>query len=87
MSKRFCDNQPCVNPAHLQLGTIKDNSQDMMNKGRGGGQFKPKLSDADVREIRRLHQTHTLKQIAKIFNVSEGQICHISTGRSRSDVA
>lgn len=53
-----CDNPPCVRPDHLFLGTKKDNSQDMVAKGRSPnrkGEQHPrcKLSDEQVIDIRR----------------------------------
>jgi hypothetical protein len=29
-----CDNRACCNPSHLWLGTNKENTQDMISKGR-----------------------------------------------------
>ena len=61
-----CDVTICVNPDHLFLGTLKDNTQDAINKGRfrlnefpsvgysmpGEKHPHAKLTDALVREIR-----------------------------------
>jgi len=70
-----CDNPSCVNPAHLFLGTFRDNSTDMVRKGRqakgednGGG---VKLTNKSVKEIRILNKMDfSHATVAKLYGVS-----------------
>lgn len=85
-----CDVRACVNPAHLFLGTPKDNSQDAVRKGRntklyGGQNGKTKLTRAAVLAIRRLCRQGGVDQktAAKQFGVSEATVSYVVNGGRR----
>lgn len=71
-----CDNPACCNPDHLFLGETIDNMQDMAAKDRSThGERNPhaKLTEAQVREARRLYATglHTATRLGRMFGVAE----------------
>lgn len=99
-----CDNPRCVNPEHLFAGTPKENTQDMLAKGRGyggdshhlrrdpgrvRGMKNPtrKLTEDDVREIRKLAGVLTHKEIAARFGVGAAAVSHVINRRNWKHVA
>lgn len=83
-----CDNPPCVNPAHLFMGTQADNMRDMISKGRadnrGERNGRSKLTREIVREIRRIstgkHGEAT--EFARMYGVTTATISKIILGRT-----
>ena len=83
-----CDNPPCVNPAHLFLGSSKDNTDDMHRKGRarharGESAGLAKLTNSSVRDIkRRLLRGESMLLLAKEFSVNQGTVWAIRVGKT-----
>jgi len=79
-----CDNPPCVNPAHLFLGTKAENSADMVNKQRsatGERNGKSKLTEMQAREILSLRDSgKSLRLVADHFGVTKKTIHFIWQG-------
>jgi hypothetical protein len=69
-----CDNRLCINPEHLELGTITDNNRDRAKRGRnrnqnGSNNNMVKLTDEQVIEILLSKKSDT--KTAKDYNVSQ----------------
>ena len=90
-----CDNPPCCNPAHLFLGTHRDNMQDRNAKGRvasgdqSGARTRPerfptKLTPEHVIAIKQLYAAGGVSQyaLARQFGVCQGTIWHALKGRT-----
>jgi hypothetical protein len=90
-----CDLPNCINPAHLWAGTVAENNQDMIQKGRHGMRTRPesrprgerngrtRLTEAHVRDIiRRRASGESSTALALEFGVSYGAVEHIVHGRS-----
>lgn len=77
-----CDTRRCCNPSHLWLGTPKENTADMVKKGRAPkgavpGQIPRKLSWEKARAIRALLLTTSCKELAQRFGVASATIYKI----------
>lgn len=78
---RHFDGNPVNNrPTNLLYGTGVDNMADAAAHGtlrRGENHNMAKLTEHQVRAIRRLHRVHTYKHLAREFGVSVNQIDNI----------
>jgi hypothetical protein len=85
-----CDNPSCVKPAHLFLGSLSDNTQDSIKKGRWNyspqrwGESSPaaKLTTEQVEEIRSRYASGAVSQreLGCEYGVSQTAISKIVRG-------
>lgn len=86
-----CDNPPCCNPEHLFLGTLSDNTQDMLAKGRARGHLpsgeahpSARLTDAEVADLRRLSSELTYAELGRRFGVTATHARALALGIKRA---
>lgn len=84
-----CDNPPCVNPDHLFIGTVRDNFDDMVSKGRnnilepprlrGSKNSQAKLTEEIARDIlsRDYSGYGSVTRVAREFGVTRESIWNI----------
>ena len=78
--RHTCDNPPCININHLQIGTIQDNVRDRVLRGRSG----KSLDTQQVLEIRAAYSlgNTTYRELAQEYSVTPTTIYCVVSRRS-----
>lgn len=79
-----CDNKRCINPAHLEPGTLADNVRDRVERGRSAVGIKngrSKLTENAARVIRVLEGI-SVSALSRSFGVDRKTIRQIRQGKT-----
>jgi len=79
-----CDNPKCVHPGHLFLGTPKENTKDMLSKGRHRTNNKCKYSEKTAEEcFEKWKSGMGIEKIAKEVGIHFSTIYHLIRRHSK----
>lgn len=84
LTRHLCHNKACVEVSHLVPGNAKDNFLDNYKSGKR--MLQEKLTDADVRLIRKLKGKHTYAVIATMFSLSTSMVSDIINKKKKSHI-
>lgn len=73
-----CDNPSCINLLHLEPGTMAENTNDSLTRGR----FRVKLKEDEIRFILANPETNNT-ELGKKFNVHRTSIANVRSGKRR----
>lgn len=94
-----CDNRKCVNPAHLRIGTAKDNAMDAASRARtlkgrkvpesrrsyvGENGPRAKLTREQAQRI--LADPRTVREIAADYGITYGAVGHLKRGMTWANI-
>ena len=84
-----CDNPPCVNPAHLSLGTVAENMAEMVERGRGrapSGEEHGRAVFTDkfiATTILRVWDGESQRSVARSIGVRQASVSKWASGEQR----
>lgn len=86
-----CNNKGCINPHHLYLTTAAENSTQAKLDGlykTGPASGRAKLSEEDVKELRRLYYEETVSQdkLAKKYKLSQSTVSAIVRKKTYTNI-
>lgn len=77
-----CDNRKCINLEHLEIGTVKDNSEDCVSRGRqakGSRHPGTKLTEEQVVSIK--EDTRRQVDIAAEYGIAQSYVSVLRSGK------